>query len=71
LIQYLILDINTGEEVISFTGKKGINEVEFSPNKAGGYGIVKDDYILGIIEVVDNIETTDIEEVRELYLPQN
>ena len=69
--QYLILDINTGEEVISFTVKKGINEVEFSPNKAGGYGIVKDDYILGIIEVVDNIETTDIEEVRELYLPQN
>ena len=69
--QYLILDIATGEEVASFTGKKGINEVEFSSDKTGGYAIATGDYILGIIEVVDNIETTNLEELRKLYLPQN
>ena len=52
-------------------GKKGINEVEFRSDKAGGYAIVTGDYILGIIEVVDNIETTNLEELRKLYLPQN
>jgi sulfite exporter TauE/SafE/plastocyanin domain-containing protein/copper chaperone CopZ len=69
--QYLILDIATGEEVASFTGKKGINQVEFNPDKAGSYAIVTGDYILGIIEVVDNIETINLEELRKLYLPQN
>jgi plastocyanin domain-containing protein/sulfite exporter TauE/SafE len=69
--EYLILDLTTGEEVVAFTGKKGINEVEFSPGKAGGYAIVSDEYILGMIEVVDNINTADLEEIRELYLPQS
>ena len=67
--EYNILDITTGEELTSFTGKKGKNDVEFSPKKAGGYAIIKDDYILGIIQVVDDIKTTDLEELRKLYLP--
>lgn len=67
--EYQIIAADTGEEVTSFTAKKGINEIDFNPGKTGGYGIVQGDYILGIIEVVDNIETTDLEELREKYLP--
>ncbi len=67
--EYVILDVKTGEEVTSFTAKKGINEVEFSPTKNGGYAILKGDYILGIIEVVDKVETADLEEIRGIYLP--
>lgn len=67
--EYLIADAATGDEIISFTAIKGINEVEFSPQKVGGYAIVKDNIVLGVIEVVDNIKTTDMEKVREKYLP--
>jgi sulfite exporter TauE/SafE/plastocyanin domain-containing protein/copper chaperone CopZ len=68
--KYLIVDAATGEEVSSFNGKKGINEVEFSPKKVGGYAIVKDNVALGIIEVVDNTQTADIENIRNKYLNQ-
>lgn len=68
--KYLIVDATTGDEITSFNAKKGINEVEFSPKKVGGYAIVKDDLILGIIEVVDNLNTADLEKVRDNYLSQ-
>jgi sulfite exporter TauE/SafE/plastocyanin domain-containing protein/copper chaperone CopZ len=66
--EYLILDIATGEEVSSFTANKGLNEVEFDSKKSGSYAIVKSNTILGIIEVVDDLNTTDIAKVREKYL---
>ncbi|QGU95347.1 heavy metal transport/detoxification protein [Clostridium bovifaecis] len=66
--KYLLLDAATGVEVYSFTAKKGINEVEFIPEKAGAYAILKDDFVLGIIEVVDDLETADLEQVRNKYL---
>jgi Uncharacterized conserved protein len=66
---YYILDANTGDQVASFTAKKGINEVVFSPKKAGGYAIVKDNNSLGIIEVVDDLKAADIQSVREKYIP--
>lgn len=68
--KYLIVDANTGNEISSFTAKKGINVVEFSPKKAGGYAILKDNGVLGIIEVVDNLKTADIETIRNKYLGQ-
>lgn len=66
--KYLIVDATTGNEVSSFTTKKGINVVEFNPGKVGGYAILKDNGVLGIIEVVDNLKTTDLEKVRDKYL---
>jgi plastocyanin domain-containing protein/sulfite exporter TauE/SafE/copper chaperone CopZ len=66
--EYQILDANTGDKVSSFTAKKGINTVEFSPKKAGGYAILKDNSVLGIIEVVPDLKTADIEKVRAKYL---
>ncbi|GLC29130.1 urease accessory protein UreH domain-containing protein [Clostridium omnivorum] len=68
--KYSIVDATTGEELSSFNGKKGINEVEFSPKKVGGYAIVKDNGALGIIEVVDNLKNADIEKIRNKYLNQ-
>lgn len=67
--EYYIFDATTGEDIISFTGKKGINEVEFSPKKTDGYIIIKDNYILGVVEVVDDINTVDLEKVRSKYFP--
>lgn len=67
--EYLIIDAATGETVKTFTAKKDLNEIEFSPSKAGGYGIVKGDSVLGIIEVVDNLKASNLEEIRAKYLP--
>jgi plastocyanin domain-containing protein len=69
--EYYIFDANTGDEITSFTAKKGINEVEFKPAKSGGYGIVKDNYVLGVIEVVDDLKNADVEAIRDIYLPQD
>lgn len=66
--EYLILDAETGSKVSSFKAKKGINEVEFNPKKSGGYAILKDNGILGIIEVVDDLKSADAEKIREKYL---
>jgi sulfite exporter TauE/SafE/plastocyanin domain-containing protein/copper chaperone CopZ len=66
--EYIIVDAVTGDEVATFNARKGINEVEFGPKKAGGYAILKDNSVLGIIEIVDNLKTTDIEKIREKYL---
>ena len=67
--KYYILNVDTGEEVASFTGKKGITVVEFSPQNIGGYAILQDDYVMGIVEVIDDIKTANLEEIRKLYLP--
>jgi len=67
--QFLIGDVTTGEIITTFTAKKGMNEIELSLEKTGGYAIVKDNNILGVIEVVDDVENTDIQKVRETYLP--
>jgi sulfite exporter TauE/SafE/plastocyanin domain-containing protein/copper chaperone CopZ len=68
--QYIILDAVTGDEVTSFTAKKGSTDFEFKPKKAGGYAILKDSGILGIIEVVDDLKNTKLEDVRNKYLGQ-
>lgn len=66
--KYTIIDAVKGDEVSSFTGKKGINEIEFTPTGSGGYGITKDNDLLGIIEVVDDLNTANLEQIREQYI---
>lgn len=66
--EFSIINANTGETVTSFTGNKVMNEVEFSSNAPGGYAIVKDDIILGVIEVVDNLKTVDLDNIRNKYI---
>lgn len=67
--EYIIVDGDTGDKVTSFTARKGINEIEFSPKKSGAYGIVRGNNILGIIHVVDDLGTADLEEIRSTFLP--
>lgn len=68
--EYLILDATTGDQITSFTAKKGSTDFEFKPKKAGGYAILKDNGILGIIEVVDDLKGAKLEDVRNKYLGQ-
>ncbi len=69
--KFLILDANSGKEAAAFDGKSGNNKVVFKPEKAGTYLIVKDENILGIVEVVDNLDSTNLEDIRQKYLPQS
>jgi plastocyanin domain-containing protein len=66
-----IVGVDTGKQAMSFTGKKGITEVEFSPPAAGGYAIIQgNNNVLGIIQVVDDdLKTVSLEDIRKLYLP--
>lgn len=66
--KFSIVDASTGKEVKSLTGKKGINEIDFKPEKSVGYAIVKDNSVIGILEVVDDLNKTDLESVRSKYL---
>ena len=66
--EWLIVDAATGDQLSSFIAEKGINEVQFRPEKAGGYAILNDKGLLGIIEAVDDLEAIDIGTIREKYL---
>jgi sulfite exporter TauE/SafE/plastocyanin domain-containing protein/copper chaperone CopZ len=66
--KFQIIDGETGEEFTSFEGKKGIVEVEFTGSKLIPYGISKDGQVISIIEVVDDIQTADLEVIREKYI---
>ncbi|MPW24583.1 heavy metal transport/detoxification protein [Alkalibaculum sp. M08DMB] len=66
--EFLILDSFTGEALFSFPANNGITEIDIEPNSTGSYIILKDNAILGIIEVVDDVNTTDMEVLREQYI---
>jgi len=56
---------------ISFTGKqeiKEIKEIDFQQDAVGTFGNYKDRKIVGVIEVVENLDTTDLEKVRAKFL---
>lgn len=66
--KYLIIDLQTGDLVSTFEAKKGINEIEFNPGRSGEFAIYNFDGVLGIIEVIDDLESADIESIRQKYL---
>lgn len=65
--KFELVSAKTAETFKAFDGKKGIVELEVTFSEAGGYGVVKDDKILGIIEVVDDIKKADLEKIRQTY----
>ena len=67
--EFYILEIDTGKNLASFTGKKSKNEVDINPEKPGTYAIVTKDYIIGLIEVVEDLAAADLEDIRTKYLP--
>lgn len=66
---FMILNSSTKQIVTDFTGTKGVNNIEFSFETSGSYGIfLNEQELLGIIEVVDDINTVNLEEVRAKYI---
>jgi sulfite exporter TauE/SafE/plastocyanin domain-containing protein/copper chaperone CopZ len=66
--EFKIVDGNSGDLIASFEGNKGKKEVELSFKNSGVYGIIKDGNVFGIIEVVDDIKTADLEKIRQKYI---
>lgn len=65
---YSIVDATNGKLVKDFTGKKGIVEVEFTIKSTGIYGIVRDGELLGLIEIVEDMDAVNLDELRKKYL---
>ncbi|AIF53330.1 sulfite exporter TauE/SafE family protein [Pelosinus sp. UFO1] len=63
-----IVDYKQKKVVSSFAGKQEIKEIDFRQDEVGTFGIYKDRKIIGVIEVVDNLATTDLENVRSKFL---
>lgn len=62
---FIILNADSGEQITSFIGKKGIVNVEFNIDKVGTYVIVKDNIAMLGIEVTDSLKTINLEDVRK------
>lgn len=65
--KYSIVNSKDNATIVSFQGKNGVVEVDFSPSATGEYAVLKDDGLIGGIDVVDNLKTTDLETVRTRY----
>lgn len=66
---FMILNSSTMQIVTDFTGTKGVNNIEFTIINSGSYGIyLNEKDLLGIIEVVDDLNSVDLEEFRAKYI---
>ena len=65
---FAIINTETGETSVDFLGKEDIIEVEFTLNTVGVYAILQDGNLLGVIDAVEDIKSSDIEEVRKKYI---
>ncbi|WP_238917569.1 sulfite exporter TauE/SafE family protein [Clostridium sp. YIM B02555] len=62
---FTIVNADTGDQISSFSGKKGITNVGFKIDKSGTYLIIKDNVAAIAIEVTDSLKTVNLEEVRK------
>lgn len=62
---FTIVNSDTGDQISSFSGKKGITNVGFKIDKSGTYLIIKDNVAAIAIEVTDSLKTVNLEEVRK------
>ncbi|MBD7912288.1 sulfite exporter TauE/SafE family protein [Clostridium cibarium] len=58
----------TGEYVSTFTGKKGVVNVDFKIDKSGPYLIVKNNVVLIGLKVSDSLEKVNLEDVRKEFI---
>lgn len=65
---YLIMNLINRDTVASFQGEKGIVNTEFTIPNSGEYGIVKDGVLVEAIDVVDNVNASNLEQIRLKYL---
>jgi plastocyanin domain-containing protein len=65
--KFEIVNSDTKEHIASVTGEKGIVTMEVKFKKTGKFAIVNSSNVLTVIQVVDDINTIDLEETREQY----
>ena len=63
-----IADYQQKNPIHSFIGKQGVVDINYNTDSVGTFGIYKDNKLIGIIEVVDSLNTTDPEEVKAKFL---
>jgi plastocyanin domain-containing protein len=63
-----IVDYQQKKIIASFEGKKEIVEVTFTPPSLGTFGVYKNRQATSIIEVVEELEKTNLEKVRSKFL---
>jgi sulfite exporter TauE/SafE/plastocyanin domain-containing protein/copper chaperone CopZ len=66
---FLIMNTKTKEIISEFTGTQGTNELNFTIDEGGVFGIyLNEEELLGIVEAVDDLSAVNLEEVRSKYL---
>ena len=65
---FVITSADTGNNLVSFEGKKGIVKVTSTFSTKGIYAITKDSNVLGIVVIVDDLKTVDLEKIRKNYI---
>jgi sulfite exporter TauE/SafE/plastocyanin domain-containing protein/copper chaperone CopZ len=65
---FLMINLQNGETIASFVGKKDTVSIDYIFKESGGYAIVREDTPIGIIEVVDSLKEADSEVIRKLYI---
>jgi sulfite exporter TauE/SafE/plastocyanin domain-containing protein/copper chaperone CopZ len=63
-----IVDYRQKKIISTFQGQKGFVEVNFQAESSGTFGIYKDRKVTGVIEVVDDLETINLETLRAKFL---
>ncbi|MGM9972742.1 MAG: sulfite exporter TauE/SafE family protein [Clostridiaceae bacterium] len=66
--EFTIVDSVTAEVVYTFQGGQDVKELQLPSLKAGGYLIIKDSALIGVIEIVDSLEPADLDEIRYKYI---
>jgi sulfite exporter TauE/SafE/plastocyanin domain-containing protein/copper chaperone CopZ len=66
--EFTIISGDTGKEITKFKGKADLVNVDYTFEKAGGYGIMQNGSILSVIEAVDDVKKANIDEIRKKYL---
>jgi plastocyanin domain-containing protein/sulfite exporter TauE/SafE/copper chaperone CopZ len=66
--KFIIINAENNSEITSFTGKKGIVNVEFNLEQGGTYLIVRDNVAILGIQAADSLKTLDLENVRKIFL---
>jgi plastocyanin domain-containing protein len=63
-----IVDYQQKNVVFSFEGRQDSLEIDFAQDNTGTYGIYKESKITGVIEVVEDVASTDLEQLRAKFL---
>ena len=67
-VKFNITSTDSGDILATVQGKKGLVSKSMNFSKVGGYAIMQDSKILGVIEVVDDINNANLQTIRQKYI---